>query len=1020
MRTKALQLGVALIALIGLGIGLMSMNVSASAPTPVSEPASRQAPPEAPPALAPARPDCGPDWTVASSPNVGTGNNYLSAISCVSSIDCWAAGYYYTGSVNQTLAEHWDGSNWSVVASPNAGTSDYLFGVAAVSSSDVWAVGGYNGSPEQTLVEHWNGSAWSVVASPSPGTTTNSLFSVAVVSATDVWAVGHYANGSAYQTLIEQWNGSAWSVVSSLSPGSVTNHLWGVAAISSNDVWAVGYDANGAVGQTLAEHWNGSAWSVVASPSPGINSNALWSVAAVSSSDVWAVGGYGNSSLGQTLAEHWNGSAWSIVASPNAGSSDVLYGVTALSGSNAWAVGGYISGSLGQTLVEHWDGSTWSATPSPNVGTGNNELLGVAAGSGSDVWAVGDYVNGSGANQTLVERYNPCAGSPTPTPTSTSSLTSTPTFMPTAPTATGTMVLPTATAIATATCVSFPGGWQSGPPLPSAVVRAAGVYFPANGRFYIVGGRSSDAPGSERTNPLEYDPVANSWVTRSVTYPDNHVSNMACGVLTVSGTPSIYCVGGEAAGATTATARVFSYNPVANTISVLGADNWPGDSNGTTLPGGSAVVNNKLYIIGGFDINSAMTRQTWVYDPNAGVHWTQLADYPVARGFIPVTAINGMIYTAGGADYVGGTLVDTNDSYQYNPGTGAWTAIATIPRATEETHALNLDGTMLVISGGRTPPNPSSEVDVYDLGTDSWSVTAPLVRWLRDFAADSDGANLWLAGGYNGGTDFYIYRAPVACLTSTPTQMPIETASPTSTSTIVPPSSTVTTVPFTPTATPISTSTTCALQFVDVPVGSTFYPYIRCLACRGIINGYADGTFRPGSNVTRGQLSKIISNAAGFSDPQPNQIFQDVPVGSTFQVFIGRLASRGYIGGYACGGTGEPCVPPANLPYFRPNNNATRGQIAKIDANAAGFADMPSGQQFEDVAVGSAFYTYTYRLVSRSIMAGYPCGGSGEPCIPPANLPYFRPNNNATRGQTSKIVANTFFPGCQTPDMRTK
>jgi hypothetical protein len=107
-------------------------------------------------------------------------------------------------------------------------------------------------------------------------------------------------------------------------------------------------------------------------------------------------------------------------------------------------------------------------------------------------------------------------------------------------------------------------------------VRAAGVYFPANGRFYIMGGRASDVPGSERTNPLEYDPVANSWITRSVTYPDNQVSNIECGVLTVSGTPSIYCVGGSAANGTTATARVFSYNPVTNTIVVLGADNWPG------------------------------------------------------------------------------------------------------------------------------------------------------------------------------------------------------------------------------------------------------------------------------------------------------------------------------------------------------------------------------------------------------------------------------------------------------------
>src|SRR5262249_54471619 len=147
--------------------------------------------------------------------------------------------------------------------------------------------------------------------------------------------------------------------------------------------------------------------------------------------------------------------------------------------------------------------------------------------------------------------------------------------------------------------------------------------------------------------------------------------------------------------------------------------------------------------------------------------------------------------------------------------------------------------------------------------------------------------------------------------------------------------------------------TSCTITFSDVPAGSTFYPYIHCLACLGIINGYPDGTFKPNANVTRGQLSKIVANSAGFHDAQPDQLFQDVPVGSTFQLFVGRLASRGYISGYVCGGSGEPCVPPTNLPYFRPNANATRGQISKIVSNAAGFSDTASGQQFQDVPVGS-------------------------------------------------------------------
>jgi hypothetical protein len=78
----------------------------------------------------------------------------------------------------------------------------------------------------------------------------------------------------------------------------------------------------------------------------------------------------------------------------------------------------------------------------------------------------------------------------------------------------------------------------------------------------------------------------------------------------------------------------------------------------------------------------------------------------------------------------------------------------------------------------------------------------------------------------------------------------------------------------------------------------------------------------------------------------------------------------------------------------------------------AGWTETPVGQTFADVAVGSTFYLYVERVASRGIVNGYPCGGPGEPCQPPTNRPYFRPNNPATRGQMSKIAANAFFPGC--------
>jgi subtilisin family serine protease len=233
-----------------------------------------------------------------------------------------------------------------------------------------------------------------------------------------------------------------------------------------------------------------------------------------------------------------------------------------------------------------------------------------------------------------------------------------------------------------------------------------------------------------------------------------------------------------------------------------------------------------------------------------------------------------------------------------------------------------------------------------------------------------------------------------------------------------------------PTATP--TPIACTLQFTDVPPTNTFYPFVRCLACQGIISGYPcggtgepcnpsnDPYFRPNAYVTRGQLAKIVSESAGFDDeiPPSQWTFTDVPYGSTFWVWVERLADRTVMAGYACGiDPNEPCDG-QNRPYFRPNSGATRGQLTKIVSNAAGFTDtIPAGQYtFTDVPPTHTFWVFVERLLLNrpNVMGGYVCGGVGEPCDT-ENRPYFRPNNPLTRGQTSKIVASTFFPDCNPP-----
>ena len=103
---------------------------------------------------------------------------------------------------------------------------------------------------------------------------------------------------------------------------------------------------------------------------------------------------------------------------------------------------------------------------------------------------------------------------------------------------------------------------------------------------------------------------------------------------------------------------------------------------------------------------------------------------------------------------------------------------------------------------------------------------------------------------------------------------------------------------------------------------------------------------------------------------------------------------------------------------FRPNAGATRGQLVKIASESAGFDDeiAPDYYTFTDVEPGHTFWIYIERLLLNrpDAIAGYPCGGPGEPCDS-ENRPYFRPNNGVTSGQASKILRNTFFPGCNPP-----
>ncbi len=359
-------------------------------------------------------------WSIVHSPNSSsTDDNVLNGVSCSGPAFCVAVGYHGPPQLNpippHTLIESWDGSVWSGVPSPNVPPTptnpfneNILSAVSCSGPAACMAVGHYfTGQSDETLIESWNGSVWSIIASPNVGPLSSQLNGVSCTGPAACVAVGDGGNG---QTLIESWNGSVWSIVASPNVSSKDNNLNGVSCRSAAACVAVGasYQSGSSLGQTLIESWNGSTWSIVSSPNRSAN-NYLAGVSCSGASACMAVGSNITGSANQTLIESWNGSTWSIVPSPNTSPThdNDLSGVACSNAATCVAVGRYNAGppNLGPdlTLIEAWNGSAWSIVPSPNPSPSEGNILeGVACTGPTTCTAAGYYFTGSN-NQTLIE-----------------------------------------------------------------------------------------------------------------------------------------------------------------------------------------------------------------------------------------------------------------------------------------------------------------------------------------------------------------------------------------------------------------------------------------------------------------------------------------------------------------------------------------------------------------------------------------------------------------------------------------
>jgi len=366
-----------------------------------------------------------PAWvitpTVNPSPQTVAFSNQFNAVDARTSTDAWAVGNFLGPNDDDgqvMLAEHWNGSAWSQVATPNVvGSGEKLNAVSAAAANDVWAVGSINRTSfkhTDPIAAHWDGTSWTIV--PTPPTTGGSrsiLFGVANLGGGNAWAVGR---SEANRALAEHWDGSAWTIIPTPTPvppvGSTFtgSTLTAVSARAANDIWAVGYfttlKGTNSSTFTLTMHWDGSVWTIVPSPNPavptptGVN-QTVNGVVEISPNDVWAVGGTSDLTGFQPakpIAMHWNGTAWSLTALSNLGNGG-LTSVTASSPASVWAVGS-IGGS---TSVVHWNGTSWTPETTPAGSDGPPIMTGVSAvhGSATEVWAVGFTLPSGGGYHTF-------------------------------------------------------------------------------------------------------------------------------------------------------------------------------------------------------------------------------------------------------------------------------------------------------------------------------------------------------------------------------------------------------------------------------------------------------------------------------------------------------------------------------------------------------------------------------------------------------------------------------------------
>jgi len=166
-----------------------------------------------------------------------------------------------------------------------------------------------------------------------------------------------------------------------------------------------------------------------------------------------------------------------------------------------------------------------------------------------------------------------------------------------------------------------------------------------------------------------------------------------------------------------------------------------------------ASAGNKILFAGGFNTNMAATDRVDIYDITTQ-SWTT-SQLSVGRCYMATVASGNKIFFAGGSpDASGGNASKVVDIYDVVSNT--W-SIAALSEAGYKIVAAAV-GDNVLFAGGTGLGGRSTNVDIYNIQTKSWSTTnLPLARVSGHSAVSANG-KVYIAGGnglYNGSVDIY-------------------------------------------------------------------------------------------------------------------------------------------------------------------------------------------------------------------------------------------------------------------------